>query len=222
MIRVMLVDDRHYARLGYRLMLEGTDGIAVTAEAANGRDAIEQIAALEADRKPMPQVILMDVRMPVMDGITATRAIAARWPIIKVLILTTYDEDDYAFGGLDAGASGFLLKDATASVLRQAIRAIDDGDAVLTPRITRQVLERGVPRPVADDRGNELRAAFDGLTTRQREICSLIAEGMTNQEIATRLVVETTSIRRAVSRILTKLDLHDRTQIAVNWYKAGR
>jgi DNA-binding NarL/FixJ family response regulator len=232
MIRIMLVDDRQYARLGYRLMLAGPEGKStglherehfdVVAEAGNGREAIETIETLESDQLPLPRVILMDVRMPVMDGITATREITRRWPAVKVLILTTYDEDDYAFGGLDAGASGFLLKDATAQALREAIQAVAGGDAVLTPRITREVLRRGVPHPAGDSRSHELRAMFDALTPRQREICSLVAEGLSNHEIATRLVVETASIRRAISRILAALDLHDRTQIAVAWYRAGK
>lgn len=221
MTKVMLVDDLPYARMGYRMMLSRTSDCSVIAEADNGSHAIAKIEEHERNCQPLPNVVLMDVRMPVMDGITATRQITNRWPSIKVLILTTYDEDDYAFGGLEAGASGFLLKDASVPILVKAIQAVADGDAVLTPRITRQVLERGVPHPTAETRKHELRQMFDALTPRQREICALIAKGMNNSEIANQISLEPASVRRTISRILTKLNLRDRTQIAVNWYKAG-
>ncbi|KFI97421.1 response regulator transcription factor [Bifidobacterium stellenboschense] len=221
MIRVMLVDDQRLARLGFQLMLDDMTDITVIASAENGQTAIDTLNRLDADHRPLPDVILMDVRMPGMDGIEATRHIVKHWPAIRILILTTYDEDDYAFGGLDAGASGFLLKDVTKRALVEAIRSIASGDAILTPRITRQVLERGLPHPTGDRRQQELRASFDMLTPRQREICSLIAEGLSNEEIAGRLVIESNSVKRAVSRILTALGLRDRTQIAVSWYKAG-
>lgn len=221
MIRVMLVDDLPYVRMGYSMMLSRTPGIRIVAQAGDGAEAIAQIERAEHTHVPLPQVVLMDARMPVMDGIAATREIVGRWPFIRVLLLTTYDQDDYAFGGLEAGASGFLLKDATVGALAEAIRAVADGDAVLTPRITRQVLERGVPHPIADARQRELRAQLDALTPRQREICALIARGMSNAEIAQQLSIEVTSVRRAISRILTSLDLRDRTQIAVSWYRAG-
>lgn len=153
----------------------------------------------------------MDVRMPGMDGIEATRRITRRWPTISILILTTYDEDDYAFGGLDAGASGFLLKDVTKHNLIDAVHAIANGDAILTPRITRQVLERGVPHPTSSQRQQEMRKAFD----------ALISEGLINEEIANQLTVEPASVKRAVTRILATLGLRNRTQIAIGWFKAG-
>ncbi|NEG54658.1 response regulator transcription factor [Bifidobacterium platyrrhinorum] len=221
MIHVMLVDDQRLARLGFQLMLDDVTGITVIAAAENGQSAIDTLNRLDVNHQALPDVILMDVRMPGMDGIEATRHITKHWPTIRILILTTYDEDDYAFGGLDAGASGFLLKDVTKRALVEAIRSIASGDAILTPRITRQVLERGLPHPTGDRRQQELRASFDALTPRQREICSLIAEGLSNEEIAGRLVIESNSVKRAVSRILTTLGLRDRTQIAVSWYKAG-
>ena len=143
MIRIMLVDDQRFARLGFQLMLDDASDIVVTAQSADGRSAIETLEQLAVQHRPLPNVILMDVRMPGMDGIEATRRITRRWPTISILILTTYDEDDYAFGGLDAGASGFLLKDVTKHNLIDAVHAIANGDAILTPRITRQVLERG-------------------------------------------------------------------------------
>ena len=147
--------------------------------------------------------------------------ITRRWPTISILILTTYDEDDYAFGGLDAGASGFLLKDVTKHNLIDAVHAIANGDAILTPRITRQVLERGVPHPTSSQRQQEMRKAFDALTPRQREICALISEGLINEEIANQLTVEPASVKRAVTRILATLGLRNRTQIAIGWFKAG-
>jgi DNA-binding NarL/FixJ family response regulator len=217
----MLVDDQRFARLGFSLMLDDVEDIDVIAQAADGQTAVDEIAQCERNRQPLPDVVLMDVRMPGMDGIEATRRITRRWPTIRVLILTTYDEDNYAFGGLDAGASGFLLKDVNARGLVDAIHAIANGDAILTPRITRQVIERGVPHPVGDVQRRRIRGGFDALSPRQREICALIANGLSNEEIAQRLVVETASVKRAVSRILANLNLRDRTQIAVNWYKAG-
>lgn len=169
MIRIMLVDDQRFARLGFQLMLDDASDIVVTAQSADGRSAIETLEQLAVQHRPLPNVILMDVRMPGMDGIEATRRITRRWPTISILILTTYDEDDYAFGGLDAGASGFLLKDVTKHNLIDAVHAIANGDAILTPRITRQVLERGVPHPTSSQRQQEMRKAFDALTPRQRE-----------------------------------------------------
>ena len=209
MIRIMLVDDQRFARLGFQLMLDDASDIVVTAQSADGRSAIETLEQLAVQHRPLPNVILMDVRMPGMDGIEATRRITRRWPTISILILTTYDEDDYAFGGLDAGASGFLLKDVTKHNLIDAVHAIANGDAILTPRITRQVLER------------EMRKAFDALTPRQREICALISEGLINEEIANQLTVEPASVKRAVTRILATLGLRNRTQIAIGWFKAG-
>ena len=207
MIRIMLVDDQRFARLGFQLMLDDASDIVVTAQSADGRSAIETLEQLAVQHRPLPNVILMDVRMPGMDGIEATRRITRRWPTISILILTTYDEDDYAFGGLDAGASGFLLKDVTKHNLIDAVHAIANGDAILTPRITRQVLE--------------MRKAFDALTPRQREICALISEGLINEEIANQLTVEPASVKRAVTRILATLGLRNRTQIAIGWFKAG-
>lgn len=197
MITVMIVDDQAETRLGFSLMLQRDPEIAVVLEAENGQQAIDRIERAQRAGIAVPDVVLMDVRMPVMDGIDATAGIVARWPSAHVLVLTTYDEDDYAFGALDAGAAGFLLKDVHARDLRCAVRAVAAGDAVLTPRITR------------------------ALTDREREICALVADGLSNAEIAERLCIQPASAKRAVTRILAKLDLRDRVQIAVMWYRAG-
>lgn len=225
LITVMIVDDQDATRLGLALMVRKDPGLQVLLEAENGRRALDKLVHLERLSARLPRVVLMDVRMdvrmPEMDGIDATAAITRRWPEVRVLILTTYDQDDYAFGGLEAGASGFLLKDVTARDLCAAIRSVAAGDAVLTPRVTREVLERGTRRSTLDEKQDELRRAFRSLTERERMICALVAEGLSNAEIAERLVIQPASVKRAVTRILAKLALRDRVQIAVAWYRAG-
>ncbi|WEV52597.1 response regulator transcription factor [Bifidobacterium sp. ESL0704] len=216
-VRVMLVDDDRMARTAFMMMLAGDGSMTVCAQSANGREAL----AMLQEAKTLPDVILMDVRMPVMDGIEATARITHLFPAVKVLILTTYDQDDYAFDGLARGASGFLLKDVTIEQLRAAIHSVVEGDAVLTPRVTRAVVERSVRRIGGDADVPELRNRLARLSPREHEIVSLIAEGLSNSEIAGRLTIETSSVRKDVSRILSKLALRDRTQIAVMWYKAG-
>ena len=220
-IRVMVADDQAPTRLGLGLMIRKDPGLRVMLEAENGQQAIDRLAQAEQLGRPLPQVALMDVRMPVLDGIDATATIVRRWPTIHVLILTTYDEDDYAFGGLEAGASGFLLKDVRTGELHRAIRSVAEGDAVLTPRITREVLRRSVPHPDADEKRTNLRRSFRSLTERERQICALVAEGLSNAEIGARLVVQPASVKRAITRILAKLGMRDRTQIAIAWYRAG-
>ena len=221
MIRVMLVDDQRLARLGFQLMLDDVTGIEVIAQTDSGHQAIDTLKHLEKQHQPLPNVILMDVRMPGMDGIQATRQIAKQWPSARILILTTYDEDDYAYGGLDAGASGFLLKDATKRELTDAIQAVAAGDAILTPRITKQVLSHKSPDLMSSTQQQRLRKLLHSLTPRQREICSLIAKGLSNEEIATTLTLETSTVKRVVSTILSNLQLNNRTQIAVAWFQAG-
>lgn len=217
-IPVMIVDDQPETRLGLALMVRRDPGLAIVLEAEDGRQAIDRIERAEELGRDLPRVVLMDVRMPVLDGIDA---ITRRWPNVYVLMLTTYDEDDYAFGGLEAGASGFLLKDVRAGELCRAVRSVADGDAVLTPRVTREVLARSVRASGQDKRAAELRSAFRRLTDREREVCALVADGLSNAEIAERLTVQPASAKRAVTRILAKLGLRDRTQIAVKWYQAG-
>ena len=217
---VMIVDDQRYARLGLALMIRKVPDLHVVAEAGDGQEALEVLERLNRSTG-LPDVVLMDVRMPGMDGISATRAMARRFPTVKVLVLTTYDEDDYAFGALEVGASGFLLKDVRAAQLAQAVRAVAQGDAVLTPRVTKELISRGVPRALSGAQREGLWERFGVLTPRELDVARLIAEGMSNEEIAERLVLQPASVRRNVSRILAKLHLRDRVQIAVAWYKSG-
>ena len=219
MIRVMLVDDQRLARLGFQLMLDDVTDITVIASAENGQTAIDTLNQLDADHRPLPDVILMDVRMPGMDGIEATRHIARHWPAIRILILTTYDEDDYAFDGLDAGASGFLLKDISKSQLMESIKAVFENGKILTPRITKKLVEYQQSKFIFQDQQNIFIESFKSLTTRERDICALIAQGLSNDDIAKKLFLETKSVKRYVSRILSKLHLSNRTQIAINWIK---
>lgn len=219
MIRVMLVDDQRLARLGFQLMLDDVTDITVIASAENGQTAIDTLNQLDADHRPLPDVILMDVRMPGMDGIEATRHIARHWPAIRILILTTYDEDDYAFGGLDAGASGFLLKDISKSQLMESIKAVFENGKILTPRITKKLVEYQQSKFIFQDQQSIFIESFKSLTTRERDICALIAQGLSNDDIAKKLFLETKSVKRYVSRILSKLHLSNRTQIAINWIK---
>lgn len=217
---VMIVDDQRYARLGLALMIRKSPDLRVVAEAGDGQEALEVLKRLNRPTG-LPDVVLMDVRMPGMDGISATRAMARRFPTVKVLVLTTYDEDDYAFGALEVGASGFLLKDVRAAQLAQAVRAVAQGDAVLTPRVTKELIARGAPRALSAAQCGGLRERFGALTPREFDVARLIAEGMSNEEIAEKLVLQPASVRRNVSRILAKLHLRDRVQIAVAWYKSA-
>ena len=221
MIDLMLVDDLALLRKGLVRMIESDHDLQVVRQASNGQEAVTMLREMKAAAQPLPRVILMDVRMPVMDGISATAVIAKEFPDIRTLILTTYDEDDYAFTGLRAGAYGFLLKDVSTRDLHRAIHAVADGDAVLTPRVTAELInrDRAYARHKASD--PQARQQLDKLTPREYEIVGLIAQGLSNQEIAQRLTLETTSVRRYVSRILDKTGLRDRTQIVITWFQAG-
>ena len=217
----MVVDDQRLTRLGIALMLRRDPDAELVAEAQDGQEAVDKLDTLSLRSGSMPDVVLMDARMPRLDGIGATRLVTARYPGIRVLVLTTYDQDDYAFGALAAGASGFLLKDATARQLCDAVHAVAHGDAVLTPRITRELIRRAAASPLfaGDSGGTGVDAVFSALTPRERQVAALIADGMSNAEIAGRLVIETASARRYVSRILAKTGLRDRVQIAVAWHR---
>ena len=219
-ITVMIVDDQRATRMGLSLIINRADDLRVMAEAAHGQDALDQLAALLEERRPLPDAVLMDVRMPVLNGIDATARISQLYPSIRVLVLTTYDQDEFAFGALSAGASGFLLKDTRTAELHQALRAVSSGDAILTPRITRELLNRHMLSPVASPRQRAARQRLDDLSPREREVADLVAQGLTNAEIAQRLVLAPDSVKKNVTRILTKLDLRDRVQLVILMHDA--
>ena len=214
-IAVMIVDDQRAARMGLALMVNRADDLDVIAQAANGQDALDQLAALTANGRPLPDVVLMDVRMPVLNGIDATARIAQLYPAIRTLVMTTYDQDDYAFGALSAGASGFLLKDTRTAQLHQALRAVDSGDAILTPRITRELLNRHMLRPIVTPQQRAAQQQLGMLSPREREVAELVAQGLTNAEIAQRLTIAADSVKKNVTRILGKLNLRDRVQLVI-------
>ena len=216
----MIVDDQRPARMGFALMVAKDRELQVIGQAANGKEALDFLESAEKQQQ-LPDVILMDVRMPIMDGLDATSLIKERYPSIRVIILTTYDQDDYAFGGLSAGASGFLLKDAKTADLCKAIRTVYAGDAILTPRITGEVIRRGITTAKTNSEEMELQQQFATLGKREFEVASLISEGMTNAEIAQRLGIQADSVKKTVSRILNKLGVRERLNIAVLWYKAA-
>ena len=213
-IRVLLADDQALVRTGFRLILASEPGLEVVGEAPDGRMAIELA------RRARPDVVIMDVRMPVMDGVEATRALAGpdvRDPV-KVLILTTFDLDEYVVDALRAGASGFLLKDTPPEDLVRAIRIVASGDALLAPSVTRRLLDRFAAQAVP---ASPLPAGLEDLTGRELEVLKLVAKGLSNAEIADELVLGETTVKTHVSRILAKLDLRDRVQAVVLAYEAG-
>ena len=212
-IRIVLVDDQEMYRLGFRMLLETRQEVEVIGEAEDGRAAVELISRVEAD------VVLMDVRMPRMNGIEATRRIAARAPGPRVLVLTTFDLDEYAFEAIRAGAGGFLLKDTGLEELMAAIRHVHDGDAVMAPSTTRRLIERFAARPTpAPDVES---APLDGLTSREGEVFLMLARGFPNDRIARELSIAEGTVRIHVGRILGKLGLHDRSQAVVLAYESG-
>ncbi|MEV7802243.1 response regulator transcription factor [Microbispora sp. NPDC088329] len=225
-IRVLIADDQGMVRTGFTVFLDAQPDIEVVGEAVNGREAIERIAELR------PDVVLMDVRMPVMDGLAATREILSPGPREergertgsgeddgrppKILILTTFDLDDYVYEALRAGASGFLLKDASAQQLAEAVRVVAAGEALLAPSVTRRLIAEfarvGPQRP---------RVRLDGITERETEVLVLIAKGRSNQEIAEELVLSEQTVKTHIGRILAKLNLRDRAQAIVYAYESG-
>ena len=211
-LRVLVVDDDDLMRAGLRAVLSADGSVDVVGEAADGREAIARVRDLR------PAVVLMDIRMPDLDGIAATREIVAAWPDARILILTTFEDDDYIFGALHAGASGFLLKRTRPEQLIAAIHTIAAGDALLSPSVTRTVIDRlpGNVRPDATA-AHRLR----DLTPRERDVLELIARGLPNGEIATTLVVEESTVKTHVKRVLAKLDLRDRTQAVILAYESG-
>jgi DNA-binding NarL/FixJ family response regulator len=215
MIAVLLADDQPLLRMGFRMILEAQPDMTVAGEAADGAEAVERTVALG------PDVVLMDVRMPGTDGIEATRRIVAGGSGARVLILTTFDLDEYAFSALRAGASGFLLKDAPPADLLSGIRAVASGDAVVAPSVTRRLLDAYAHR-LPDDHAPATRSArLDPLTEREREVLLAVAGGLSNAEIASRLVVSEATVKTHVGRILTKLGLRDRVQAVIVAYETG-
>ncbi len=213
MIRVALVDDQAMVRAGFRMILESETDITVVGEAGDGREAVEVVA------RSAPDVVLMDVRMPVMDGIEATRRLVASASQARVLILTTFDLDDYVYAALRAGASGFMLKDAPAEQLINAVRVIAAGDALLAPSITRLLIEEVSRRPAVD--AASVAPGLVDLTDRELEVLLLMARGLSNGEIATQLYLGEATVKTHVGRVLTKLDLRDRVQAVVVAYESG-
>ena len=212
-ITVVLADDQALVRTGFRMILAETDDIEVVGEAGDGDEAVRVVAAAG------PDVVLMDVRMPGTDGIAATRRIRAAEPAPRVLILTTFDLDEYVYAGLRAGASGFVLKDALARELISAVRVVASGEAVVAPTVTRRLIERFVGD--GPEAGRLSLAALDVLTGREREVLMLIARGLANAEIAQGLFLSEGTVKTHVSRILAKLGLRDRLQAVILAYETG-
>jgi DNA-binding NarL/FixJ family response regulator len=210
-ITVVVVDDQRLVRAGFGVILEAEPGITVVGEAGDGEEALELV------RRLAPSVVLMDIRMPVMDGLAAARVILAETDS-RVLMLTTFDSDEYVYAALQAGASGFLLKDAPSEQLVAAVRSVAAGDALIDPSITRRLIENFVTasRPRSEDP-----AVLNTLTRRERDVLRLIAQGLSNTEIAQRLIVEENTVKTHVGRILMKLDLRDRVQAVVLAYQCG-
>ncbi len=211
-VRVLLVDDDDLMRAGLRAVLSTDESFEVVGEAPDGRAAIEHAHALR------PRIVLMDVRMPDLDGIAATREVLAVAPETKVVILTTFEEDDYIFGALSAGASGFLLKCTRPEELLAAVHTVAAGDSLLAPSVTRRVIDRMAQQPVA---AADLDKRLRELTPREREVLELVARGLSNGEIAAELVVEESTVRTHVKRLLMKLGLRDRVQIVIFAYETG-
>ncbi len=214
MVRVLLADDQTLVRAGFRVLLERTEDVEVVGEAADGAQALARARATR------PDVVLMDVRMPVMDGLEATRRIVAddRLTGVRVVVLTTFELDEYVFAALRAGASGFLLKDIDPDDLRAAVRVVAAGDALLSPRVTRRLIDEFTAQPARRAAAPErLRV----LTDREREVMALVGAGLSNDEIAARLVLSPATAKTHVSRAMVKLHVRDRAQLVVLAYETG-
>lgn len=211
-MKILLVDDQPLLLMGFRLILEGESDFSIVGEAQDGEQAVRMVQELA------PDVVLMDVRMPVVDGIEATRRIVDSGAAARVIILTTFDLDEYAFAGLQAGASAFLLKNVAPEELVHAVRVVASGEAVVAPRVTQRLLESFVrsKQPVAASDGSA-----EGLTAREVEVVRALAEGYSNAEIAANFFLSEATVKTHVRRILTKLDLRDRVQVVVWAYESG-
>jgi DNA-binding NarL/FixJ family response regulator len=212
-ISVLIADDQELVRTGFRLILQSEPDLTVCGEATDGQQAIDLVERLT------PDVVLMDIRMPVLDGIAAARTIVERGPSPKVIMLTTFDLDEFVYGALAAGASGFLLKDVKAAHLVDAIRTVHNGDALLAPAITRRLIARFVatqPTPHLD-----ATRRLDELTAREREVLTMMARGLSNAEIATTLVVSGATVKTHIGRVFAKLKVRDRAQAVIAAYEAG-
>jgi DNA-binding NarL/FixJ family response regulator len=218
MIRVLLVDDQTLVRQGIQMLLEIEADIQVVGQAANGREALQLAEALR------PDVVLMDVRMPEMDGVAATQAISARFPDTGVIILTTFEDDEFVFGGLEAGARGYLLKDISSEEMAQAIRKVAAGEALIQPSLTRKVLaefsrlataaEKSADKPLQP-------ALVEPLTGREQEVLCALAKGLSNREIARQLVITEGTVKNHVSSLIAKLEVRDRTQAVLKAQELG-
>ena len=217
MIRILLVDDQTLIRQGIRLLLAGEPDLEVVGEAGNGRQALEMVSSLK------PDVILMDVRMPEMDGVNATREISARFPSCAVIILTTFDDDETIFEGLRAGARGYLLKDINADEMTAAIRTVATGGALIQPSITRKVLAEftRLTSPLSQPGSSSSQILIEPLTEREMEVLRLLAEGLSNKEIAGRLVITEGTVKNHVSNLIAKLNVRDRTQAILKAQEYG-
>ena len=227
MISVLLVDDQTLIRQGIRMLLGAESDIRVVGEASNGAEALERIEALN------PDVVLMDIRMPVMDGVSATRAIVTRWPDKGVIILTTFEDESYIFEGLRAGARGYLLKDISSDEMAEAVRVVAKGGALIQPSITRKVLSEftrlaGAPGPQKEPHPEPAAASrhlkegsFEHLTERELDVLRAIAEGLSNKEIAERLVITEGTVKNHVSNLIAKLNVRDRTQALLKAQELG-
>jgi DNA-binding NarL/FixJ family response regulator len=211
-IRVVVVDDQALVRGAFTVLVDSAPDLTTVGEAADGAEAVEVVA------RTRPDVVLMDIRMPVLDGLAATRAILGRDPSVRVLVLTTFDLDSYVYDALRAGASGFLLKDARPADLLDAVRVVAAGEALLSPRATRLLVERFVATPGPDA---VIPAALGGLTDREREVLHLIARGLSNAEITKQLVISPATTKTHVSHLLAKLSARDRAQLVVAAYTSG-
>lgn len=221
MIKVLLVDDQTLIRQGIRLLLEIEPDIQVVGQAANGLEALQQVESLH------PDVVLMDVRMPEMDGVAATRALSARFPDVKVIILTTFEDDETVFEGLKAGARGYLLKDISSEEMAQAVRKVAAGEALIQSRLTRKVLAEFSRLAAATDRkpssqiGVAAQALSVPLTEREQDVLKALAHGLSNREIAEQLVITEGTVKNHVSSLIEKMGVRDRTQAVLKGQELG-